>query len=64
MPKADGNKKVAEEANTILSVNSASKKNQSEDSIFQPSEKFYYENFSSVPTKVGLIVDCAYKSLS
>ena len=39
-------------------------KNQSQDSIFQPFENLYYENFSLGLTKVSLIVDSGYMSLS
>ena len=33
------------------------RKNQSQESILQQSETLYYENVSSRPTNVGLIVD-------
>ena len=39
-------------------------KSISQDSVFQPSENLYDENFSSSPTMVGPVVHFGYKRMS
>ena len=39
-------------------------KSQSENSVFQHFENFYFEKFSLGPTRLGLIVEAGYERIS